>query len=321
MTPLKKSVKFGRSAVFAVSAAIWCLTLAGIANAANAQGVTLGAAADFALLSDAGPMTLGNSAVILGVSTNVGATYSNIKIGGNNTKIDGDVIATLFENGPGATIALANYAHVLGACVTDGGAITLGSGATCGSQDTTNTNPDITLIANAVDQEEVFDQAVSCEAPTQSIAAIAPAAGKTMTITDTVTGGLNVISTPSIAMGNSSVLILNGGSTDSVILETAGSISMGFGAKIVLQGGLMAQNVWITSTTEPAGFNPPASPPSVFINNSSVINGTVHGGDTCTLGSGVTINGAMICDYGLTTGPNLRMHFAPATGFSLPGCV
>ncbi|MBF6560841.1 MAG: hypothetical protein IVW56_11155 [Candidatus Binataceae bacterium] len=315
MTPLKKSVKFGWSAVFAGSVAIWCLALAGIANA---QGVTLGAAANFALLSDAGPMTLGNSAVILGVSTNVGATYSNIKIGGNNTKINGDVIATLFENGPGATISLANYAHVLGACVTDGGAITLGSGATCGSQDTTNTNPDITMIGNAVDQEENFDQAVSCEAPTQSIAAIAPAAGKTQTIA--LSAGLNVISTPSVAMGNSSVLILKGGSTDSVILETAGSFSMGFGAKIVLQGGLMAQNVFITTTTEPAGFNPPASPPSVFINNSSVIYGTVHGGDTCTLGSGVTINGAMICDYGLTTGPNLKMNFAPATGLSLPGC-
>lgn len=272
MTFLKKPDKSGLPAVFVTVAAIWCLALVGIANAQ----VTLGDAVDFAVLSDAGPLTLGNSTVISGVSTNVGATYGNIKMFGNNTKVNGDAIATLFELGPGATISLLNHAHVLGACVTDGGAITLAVGATCLSQDTTGTSPDLTMIGNAVNQEEVFDQAVLCQTPTQSLAAINLAASKTKTITDTVPNGLNVISTPSITLGNSS---------------------------------------------EPAGFNPPAITPSVFLNNSSVVFGSVHGGYTCGLGSGVTINGAIICDFGFTAGPNLRVHFAPATGLSLSACA
>lgn len=317
MTFLKKPDKSGLPAVFVTVAAIWCLALVGIANAQ----VTLGDAVDFAVLSDAGPLTLGNSTVISGVSTNVGATYGNIKMFGNNTKVNGDAIATLFELGPGATISLLNHAHVLGACVTDGGAITLAVGATCLSQDTTGTSPDLTMIGNAVNQEEVFDQAVLCQTPTQSLAAINLAASKTKTITDTVPNGLNVISTPSITLGNSSVLTLQGGILDTVILETPGNMSMGYSAKIVLQGGLLPQNVWITTTTEPAGFNPPAITPSVFLNNSSVVFGSVHGGYTCGLGSGVTINGAIICDFGFTAGPNLRVHFAPATGLSLSACA
>ncbi len=313
----KKSNRWESRAISCLSVGVWCLALAGLANA---QGTTLGAAADFAVLSDAGPLVLGNHTIMTGVATNVGATYSNVLIGGDNTLIRGDAIATLFELGPGATIRLSNQAHVSGACVTDGGAITLGVGAACGSQDTTNTSPDITLIGNAVDQEENFDQAVSCLTPTQSPPAINLAASKTMTITDTVPNGLNVISTPSITLGGSAVLTLQGGILDTVILETPGTLSLGYGAKIVLQGGLMPQNVWITTTTEPAGFNPPATTPSVFLNNSSVVFGSVHGGYTCGLGSGVTITGAMICDYGITSGPNLTVHFAPATGFSLPAC-
>ncbi len=314
---MTNSGRWGLRASLAMCASISCLALAGLANAQ----VTLGSAVDFAVISDAGPLVLGNHTVITGTSTDVGATYGNVTIGGNNTMIPGDVVTSLFELGPGATISLANYAHVAGTCVTDGGAITLGTGATCANEDTTNTNPDIALIASAVNQEEDFDYAVTCLAPTQSIPAVNLAASKTQTVTDAVPNGLNVISTPSITMGGSSVLTLQGGSLDQVILETPGNMSLGYGAKIVLAGGLLAQNVWITTTTEPAGFNPPATTPSVFLNNSSVVFGSVHGGYTCSLGSGVTINGAIICDYGLTTGPNLTVHFAPATGLSLPACA
>jgi len=302
---------------FSLAVGFWCFALIG---SANAQGVTLGPAADFALLSDAGPLTLANHTVMTGVGTNVGATYSNVVVGGNNSVIRGEVIATLFEKGPGATIGLTARAFVLGACVTDGGAITTGTGAVCLSKDTTGTNPALTMIGNAVNQEENFDAAVSCLAPTQSLAAINLADSATKTITDTILNGLNVISTPSITLGNSSVLTLTGGILDTVVLETPGALSVGDSAKIVLAGGLLPQNVWITSTTEPEGFNPPAAIPSVHLNNSSVVFGSIHGGHTCGIGTGVTITGAMICDYGISAGDNLTVHFAPATGFSLPGC-
>jgi len=307
------------SAVLTASATIGCFALIGFAGAAQAQ-VTLGPAAQFALLADDGALDVGNHTLISGPGGNIGATYNDISIGGNNTDIIGNAVDTVFGEimFPPATITLLNYAHVVGTCVTDGGDIILNTGATCTHQvmDPTDTNPNIVLLGEAVDQEEVFDAAVLCQQPTQSVT-INLAAGKTKTITDTT--ALNVITAPNITLGNSAVLTLSGNSTDIVILETTGPITIGDSAKIVLAGGLVPQNVWISSTTEFVGFHKPATPPTTMIGNSAVINGTIHGGETCSLGTGVTFNGALICDYGITAGANLTMNFKPATGISLPG--
>ncbi len=292
------------------------------AGPAQAQ-VTLGPLGQFAVVSDAGALSLGNSALVKGAGANVGATYNPITIGGNNSHIDGDVVTSRFELAPpGSQITLENYAHVLGACVTDaGGSVTLNVGANCASIDTSGSNSDINLLAGAVNQEEVVDETVLCQAPSQTLAAINLAASKSMKITDSVSGGLNVIDTPNITLGNSSVLTISGGASDTVVLETEGNITLGYGAKIVLAGGLKPNNVWITATAEPYETTGNPGPNGVLhLNNSSVVYGTMHGGNICTLGSGVTVYGAIVCDFGITTGPNLRVFFQPATGLSLPAC-
>src|ERR1700723_3228500 len=100
MRSLKKPHSLEMSAVVALGLAIWCLTLAGIAHAQDPglpPPVTLGATADFAILSDAGPLTLGNHTLVLGTGASVGSTYSNLMLGDAETKIQGDAIATQFE--------------------------------------------------------------------------------------------------------------------------------------------------------------------------------------------------------------------------------
>jgi hypothetical protein len=324
----KKPKKVRLSAVLAASATICCLALIGFAGAAHAQ-VTLGPTGEFALLADDGALTVGNHTLLTGAKGNLGATYSPIMIGGNNTQIIGDAIAALFGQvfAPPvvANISLFNYANVVGTCATDNGQVILGTNgdglATCSDviNDAPDTNPDIVLLGNAVDQEEVFDQAVLCQKVTLTDSIILADSQKS-TI-KTIPGlGLNVINSPGgITLGNSSTLTLSGAPTDTVILETTGTITVGSSAKIVLVG-LVPQNVWITSTTEFVGFHAPASPPTTIIGNSSTINGTIHGGETCSLGTGVAFNGALICDYGITAGNNLTLNFLPATGISLPAC-
>jgi hypothetical protein len=328
MTILKRLYSLKLLAI-GVGATIWCLAQVGIANAQDPPPpppITVGPTGDFAILSDSGPLSLGNHTLVLGTGASVASTYSSpLLIGDAQTKIQGDAIATEFElNPPPAATTIQNYGHVTGACVTDGGPITLLTGATCGSKVTDPNSPLIGNLADAVDNEEIVDAAILCQEPTETLPAINLGAGKKQTIT--LASGLNIIVTPSITLGNSSTLTLSGGSADSVVLATPGTpgegkINVGFSAKIVLTGGLVAQNVWITSTPEPQGFNPPAADPSLILKNSSVINGTIHGGFTCSIGSGVTINGALICDYGLTAGNNLIVNFKPATGLSLPNCI
>jgi len=328
---LKKPIKQNLLAVFAASATIWCLALNGLAGAGSPPPpVTLGPTGEFALLADDGPLVVGNHTLLTGAKGNLGASYSPIMIGGNNTQIIGDAIAALFGQvfAPPvvANISLFNYANVVGTCVTDNGQVILGTNgdglANCSVDvinDAPDTNPDIVLLGNALDQEEVFDQAVLCQKVTQTVPVILAASQKS-TITTTPGLGLNVINSPGgINLGSSSTLTLSGAPTDSVILETTGSIFVGYSAKIVLVG-LLPKNVWITSTTEFVGFQPPANPATTTIQNSSTINGTIHGGEGCLLGTGVALNGALICDYGITAGNNLTLNFLPATGISLSAC-
>jgi hypothetical protein len=303
--------------------AIVALALGSMSTIANAQ-TTLGPALNFAILGDAGPVTIGNTAIFVGAGANIGASYNPIVLGGNNSKYNGSVIASNFEftpPDPGLDIRLFNYATVTGTCASASGTVTKGSGATCGAIVTTNSNPFITLLENALNQEEVWDDVVNCQPPTITMGAINLGASKVQTIFTNKPGGLTVIATPNITLGNSSTLRLSGAINDKVILITPGNITLNFGSKIALTGGLMPQNVLIQAESEPAeeGSDDPIG--IVTLANSTSLSGTLHCGNGCTLGSGVNLTGAIIADEGIVAGPNLRFTFAPLTGVSLAACT
>jgi hypothetical protein len=302
--------------------AIVALALGSISSIANAQN-TLGPALNFAILGDAGPVTIGNSALLIGAGANVGASYNKITLGGNNSKYNGNVIVSNFEftpPDPGRVIQLSNYATVTGTCASAGGTVIPGVGATCAAVVTTNSNPFITLLENALNQEETWDDVVNCQPATQTILEINLGASQKQTIFTNVPGGLTVVSTPKITLGNSSTLALSGAINDKLILTTPDNITLGFGAKIVLAGGLLPQNVLIQAASEPAEEGSNEQIGMVKLANSTSLSGTLHCGNKCTLGSGVNLTGAILADEGITAGPNLRLTFAPLTGISLPAC-
>jgi hypothetical protein len=277
----------------------------------------LGAALGFSLLSlaDNGQVNVGvgNASKLTSplcfISGEVGAG-SNITLG-NNDFDGGDVIS--FDG----SIALNNYATVQGQCVTSQGAgsVTTKVGASCGSTDTTGTNGLLDFLNDAAGDAFFFACDVFGGTPTQSIPAINIAAGKTFTVTDSVTGGLNFIDVPSVAVGNSGTLVLSGGPSDTVVLRVDSNTSIGQGAKIVLKGGLTPFSVVIAAQ---GGVS--------FWGNSTTVNGTILVGQpyeeendfNCSIGSGATVNGSIICGNNLSMGPNARVNFEPAFAVSVP---
>jgi hypothetical protein len=278
----------------------------------------LGSALGFSLLSlsEDGQVALGvgnaskvtSPLSIIDINGEVGAG-GNIVIG-NNTLAAGDVIT--FDG----TITLDNYAKVQGQCVTSQGpgSVITKVGASCGSTDTTGTNALLYFLDFAALDASFFACDVQTGSPTQSIPAINIAAGKTFTVTDAVSGGLNFIDVPSVAVGNSATLVLNGGPSDTVVLRIDGSTSLGNGAKIALTGGLTPFTVVIAAQ---GGI-------SSWLNSTTVAGTTLVGlpfeddGLNCTIGSGATITGAVLCSNDLTFGPNARVNFLPAFLVSVP---
>ncbi len=275
---------------------------------------SLGSALSFSLLSFASDgdveIGIGNASKVtssLCFNGEVGA--GNDIVLGNNGLYSGDVIS--YEG----DITLNNYAKVQGQCVTSGGAVTLKVGASCaGGTDTTGSNGLLSLLDYANQDGGYFACDVASGTPTYSASAINIAAGKQFTITDTVSGGLNFIDVPSMTIGNSATLFLSGGASDTVVLRVDGNTSIGYGAKIMLTGGLTPFNVVIATQ---GGIS--------FWGNSSTVNGTVLNGQPfnfngreCPIGSGVTVNGAVLCEDDLSMGPNARVNFEPAFAVQVP---
>ena len=226
---------------------------------------------------------------------------------GNNGLYTGDVVSF-------GAITLNNYAKVMGTCATNGGPVTRKTGATCGSTDTSGTNSLLGLADEAYFDGGAFACDVSIDSPTQSLPAVVLGASKKFTISDTVTGGLNLIDVPSMALGNSSTLTLWGGATDTLVLRIDGNTTIGSGAKIVLAGGLTPFQVVIAAQGGISAWG-----------NSTTINGTMLVGQpfnsadrACPVGSGATINGALLCEDDLSMGPNPRVNYLPAFQVHVP---
>ena len=300
----------GKSAVIALA----IVALIGAKAARAQQSDSLGASLAFSLMSyaDDGDVDIGAGNVArvtsgLCIPGEVGAG-SDIVLG-NNGIYSGDVISY------DGSITLNNYASVVGQCVTDGGNVIKKVGAKCGSTDTSGNNSLLGLLDAAYFDGGIFACDVANDSPTSNIPAVNIADGKQFTITDTVTGGLNLIDVPSLTLGGSSTLTLSGGSSDTLVLRVDGSTSIGHGAKIVLAGGLTPFSVVIAAQ---GGIS--------FWGNSTTVNGTMLVGQpfasndySCPVGSGATINGALLCEDDLSLGANPHVNYQPAFGVSVPG--
>jgi hypothetical protein len=285
------------------------------ATSALAQSDNLASALAYSILSFAeesgSSIVVGNSARAIdsSISGNVGASVA-ISLG-SNSLFGGSVL--VIEGVDGITVG--NWTKVLGKCGTDNDSpVTLKVGASCGSVSMDGDGFD---VVPPVYDSNYFACNIRDATATQSIPGVNITAGKLFTITDEVSGGLNVIDVPSLTLGNSSTLTLSGGSSDTLALRVDGSTSIGNGAKILLAGGLTPSSVVIATQGGISSWS-----------NSATIDGTVLNGldqsdfdvptAACTTGSGTTLNGALLCGGDIRLGANSRVNFQPADLVHVP---
>jgi hypothetical protein len=237
------------------------LTLLGVAvPLASATTITLGAAANYAIL--AGPYV--NSFTMNSVTINGGvAVGSNGSLLWNGPTINGSVWEASGVSG-------TNSAHVSG---------------------TTTTNYNLsTAISNAQTAEST---AAGLTATTTVSGGAINVTSSSTDVTVNATGAQTVLDVSSMSINNGS-LTLNGTSGDVFIINVTGTGGISFQntANIVLTGGLTAYNVLFNVEATNATVSLQAS-------SSSVFNGTILALNSgATLNNGGTLNGAVIAAFG-----------------------
>jgi len=265
--------------------------------------ISLGNALSFALESVGGNVTMGTNASV-GKGTIPAGSVAGLDVSlGNSSGIGQNAISS------SSALVLGTNANVSGACVTGGSPITIsGSAARCGSTDTSGTSPLLTEYSESGTDASTFETAVIDATPTQSIGGFTLAVGGSRTLTDTVSGGLNLIRiNGDVVLNNSSSLRLAGGTGDTLVVDITGNLSLGTNSHIQLSG-LSPNQVVIKVRGAVSNWG-----------DSSSINGTLLALDSvCAAGINDSVNGAVICGGAATFGSSLRVGFNPATNVCVP---
>ena len=307
------------------------LTLSLITASAIAFGITERASAQassFAVLSSS-DVSMKNRVNInsasSGTAANVGGT--TVLMGRGNAAapdtIGGDVIGTTAasaaldcaNNPPGTTaVCLGNDSEISGVCATGGGAVSQPSECT-GGADVSGQNADVTtLLPQAVSAASTLSSTLAALPSTQALSAIVVGTRGNVTISSS--GGVNVVSVPSIASSTNSTITLNGSATDTFVINVGsasnpGSLQIGNNASVVLTGGITPDRVI---------FNLVGSGTAAQLGNHTVFNGTILAPQgQFTSGDGdtpnpVLINGALLFGESISIGNNTNLTFYPFVG-------
>jgi predicted acyltransferase (DUF342 family) len=283
-------------------------TLVDIPSNVPPPPLTLGDAAPFLLVSTDGNTKLGNVTLANPAAPNAGEIGGISDTFGSNSVIQGNVIA--LEGGP--DITLGNFTKVKSTCYTNGGTVSLGSGASCASTDATVNAPPVLGLIGAGPDASSFEAGAASFPVDQFLAAIKIAAGKTQTIS-TGPNPVTVFDTPSITLGGSATLKIVGTAGQiAVINVTGGALTLGPGFTIALSGGITADSVvFNVESTSPT--------PALIGGTSSTFNGTlVASARACQVNTGAAINGQIVCGGDVTVGDNLTAAYVPLVPIPFP---
>jgi len=303
----------------------------------GAQAADAGAAKGFAVLSSS-DVTLKNRVSIAQVnvspSTCPGSVGCPGSIGGTTVlmgrgnaaapdTVSGDVIASAnssqglncSDNPPGTTsICLGNDSEVAGMCVTGSGAVSAPSEWARGA-DTSGTNSAVTtLLPQAALDAATFSATLAALTSTQTPPAIALGARENFTISSS--GGMNVVSVPSISTGTRSTITITGSASDIFVINVgnatdAGSVQLGNGSAVLLAGQVTPDHVI---------FNLIGNGTTVQLGNDNSFNGTILAPQgQFSSGDGntpipVLINGALWFGGSVAIGNNTNLNFYPFAG-------
>jgi len=308
----------------------------------SASAAAQGTAASFAVLSSSdvtlkNRVNIGNAAVLpsscpgsAGCVGNIGGT--TILMGrGNGSAPDtvaGDVIASASSsqglncsnNPPGTTsICLGNDSEIAGLCVTGGGAVSSPSECAAGTDTTGSYAEVVTLLPHALSDAVSFSSTLAGLTATQNVPAIVLGTRGSKTFSSS--GGLNVVSVPSITTGTNATITVNGSASDKFVFNIGtsadpGSLQLGNGASVLLSGGITPDRVI---------FNLIGSGTTAQLGNHIVFNGTMLASQgQFTSGDGdtpnpVLINGALWFGGSIAIGNNTNLNFYPFVGVGTSG--
>lgn len=314
------------------------VTLAVVLNLGlTSHAVAQGAANAYAVLS-ASDVTMKNRVNIgqvsvsaascpgaVGCPGNVGGT--TVLMGRGNAAapdtISGDVVAASTSlqgldcsgNPPGTTsVCLGNDSEVAGACVTGGGAVSSPSECAAGTDTTGGNSEVIAQLPQAFINAGSLSSSLAAMTATQTLPAIVIGTRGTAVISSS--GGLNVVSVPSIVSGTKSTLTLTGAASDLFVINVGnstnpGSLQIGNGASVVLSGGITPDRVI---------FNLIGGGTTAQLGTHTVFNGTIlapqgqfSSGDGDTPNP-VLINGALWLGQSISIGNNTNLMFYPFAG-------
>jgi hypothetical protein len=283
-------------------------SLVDIPGGGGTQPITLGNAKPFLLVSTGGNSKLGNVTLGNPATPNAGDIGGNSDILGSNSVIQGNVVAA---NNSSTGISVGNVTKVKQGCITGGSSVVLGSNASCASTDTTGTNPKLTTLAGAGPDASSFAAAVSGLTADQTIPAINIPASGHQTLTCTASPNrppTTVVDTPSITMGGSSTLTIDCPAGTIMVINVDGSpgvLTLGPGFTIALTGGITADSVVFNVENISAS-------PALLSGTSSTFNGTlIAAARGCSVKTGATINGQVVCGSDVTVGDNLTATYMP----------
>lgn len=226
-----------------------------------------------------------NFAALAGTNVVVGpgAGVADLAIGGTRATLGNGAGTADIVTNPGGII-LGPRAGA-GNCVTAGAKVRVGRNADCVSIDTSGSNTELSTLSGAIVDAATFATSASSQTPNQNLGAIKIGKNGTQTITDTVSGNLNVISTPSIMIGNGGSLLISGGASDTVLMLVAGNVKLAPNAVIDTRGGLPRTSLLILTSGR-----------SVTVGHDGVLDATVLAPNAnCTLGVDAATQGAYIC--------------------------
>jgi hypothetical protein len=264
--------------------------------------ITLGDAAGFLAVSTGGNTKLGNVTLANPAAPNSGDIGGNTDTLGSNSVIQGNVVAA---NGSGIGISLGNFTKVKLACITDGSTVALGSGASCATTDTTGTSPKLALLAGSSADASTFSAEVAGLPVDQSLPAINVAASHSQTLS-CGPNPVTVVETPSITLGGSATLKIDCAAGQILAINvTGGALTLGPGFNISLTGGVTANSV--VFNVEGISVNP-----ALIGGTSSHFNGTlVAAARACQVNTGAAVNGQLVCGGNVTVGDNLTASYVP----------
>lgn len=158
---------------------------------------------------------------------------------------------------------------------------------TNGAMITGGVTSDPNRVSSAVANAESLSAADAALSATQSIASIDLGNKSSQTIKGS--GGVNVLNLSSLEMGHDSTLSLNAPAGSKFVINVAGEMKIGNTAQILLAGGITPSDVT---------FNFPGSDGQVWVQFTSVVNGTILAPYRTNLHIDHTsiVNGAVVAD-------------------------